>query len=341
MTFSIIVPVYNVENYLRKCLDSLVNQTFHDYEIIIVDDGSKDSSGKICEEYAEKYNIVKVIHKKNEGQGAAWMREGLNAVQGDYIGSIDSDDWVDLDLLERISKEIDNTQPDILVYGYKNVNCNGEQNNTINARNGYYDKDDIVKEILPRLINTGGFSNRNCIYLSRVNKFIKKEVILSNMKYYDTRISFGEDNIWTIPNVLSAKSIYVFSDWYPYYYRINPSSTTHSYHERLWDRFCELSQLEINILKSYNTEWMSNQIYCDMVLLAAISINNVMRSGIRGKKAIDEIRKIVKNSWLQQGLRGIKPELCSKPELIIVLLMKAKASLLIYIAKRIQYSFRR
>ena len=99
MRFSIIVPIYNVENYLCECLDSIVDQTYKDYEIILVDDGSTDKSGVICDEYSEKYEEVSVIHKMNEGQASVWMNEGLASVKGDYVGSIDSDDWVDSDLL--------------------------------------------------------------------------------------------------------------------------------------------------------------------------------------------------------------------------------------------------
>ena len=104
---------------------------------------------------------------------------------------VDSDDWVDSDLLARISAEIDNSQPDILVYGYKNVSNHGEQINKMNTRKGFYFREDIESEVLPKLINSGGFSNRNCMYLSRVNKFIKRDLLVRNKQYYDSRFSFG------------------------------------------------------------------------------------------------------------------------------------------------------
>ena len=340
MRFSIIVPVYNVEKYLRICIESLVKQTYKDYEIVLIDDGSTDSSGDICDQYSDKYDQITVIHKKNEGQASVWMNEGLATVKGDYIGSIDSDDWVDSDLLARISAEIDNSQPDILVYGYKNVSNHGEQINKMNTRKGFYFREDIESEVLPKLINSGGFSNRNCMYLSRVNKFIKRDLLVRNKQYYDSRFSFGEDNFWTIPNVLSADSIYVFSDWYPYSYRINPTSTTHSYNEGLWDKFCGLAKAELGILKAFGKDWMCDQVYNDMVLYATISINNVMRGGLKGKKAISEINKIVENSDLRRGLSSVRRELCSTREWINVTLMKMKAAKLIYYIKRVQFALR-
>ena len=340
MRFSLIIPVYNVEKYLNKCIDSILSQTYKDFELIIIDDGSSDSSRQICDEYANKYNFIKVVHKKNEGLAAVWMKEGLDLVNGDYIGSIDSDDWVDSNLLERISNVVDKCLPDIIVYGYKNVDKNGEQINKISARKGYYNKKDIELKLLPNLINSGGFRNRNCFYLSRVNKFVRKDLLLKNRKYYDSRFSFGEDNFWTIPNVLAANSIYVYSDWYPYSYRINPTQTIHTYHEGLWEKFNNLAKAEISILRSFDKEWMCDQVYNDMVVHAAISINNVMRGKIKGRNAIREIYKIVNNYGLQKGLRNIKYDKCSLCEKINVILMKMKATHIIYLLKTIQYSFR-
>ena len=92
---SVIVPVYKVENYIRRCLDSLVAQTYRHLEILLVDDGSPDSSGAICEEYAEKDSRIKVIHKENGGLSSA-RNAALDVATGDYIAFVDSDDWIDL-----------------------------------------------------------------------------------------------------------------------------------------------------------------------------------------------------------------------------------------------------
>jgi len=341
MKFSIIVPVYNVEKYLVKCIDSIINQTFKDFELILIDDGSVDRSPNICDNYLNKYNNIKVVHKKNEGQGAAWMKEGLDLVSGDYVGSIDSDDWVDLDLLERLSKEIERSHPDILVFGYKNVNNLGEQENRLSVESGLFDKNAIKSDILPSLINVGGFQNRNCIYLSRVNKFITRELLLKNRKYYDSRFPYGEDNFWTIPNVLSANSIYVFSDWFPYSYRMNPTSTTHSFHDGLWEKFTELSKVERRIIGDFEKkELCEQQVYNDMVLHAAICINNVMRGKLKRKAAIEEIKKVVNNKDLRRGLKGMNPKICSVYEKLNIFLMKIKAACLIYFIKKIQYAIR-
>lgn len=100
---TIIVPVYNVEKYLRKCLDSLINQTYKNLEIIVIDDGSMDSSGKICDEFAEKDDRVIVIHQKNAGVSIA-RNVGLDRMSGDYVTFVDSDDYLKLDAIERFLK---------------------------------------------------------------------------------------------------------------------------------------------------------------------------------------------------------------------------------------------
>ena len=120
---SIIVPVYNVEKYLRKCVDSILNQTFKDFELILVDDGSIDTSGKICDEYNLKDNRIKVIHKENGGLSSA-RNAGLDIAQGEYIGFVDSDDWIELDMYEELYKICKENDTDVGIVG---INCGMKQ----------------------------------------------------------------------------------------------------------------------------------------------------------------------------------------------------------------------
>ena len=114
---SIIVPVYDVEPYLRKCIDSILIQSYRDLEIILVDDGSPDNCGAICDEYAEKDKRIKVIHKKNGGLSDA-RNAGLDIATGEYIGFVDSDDWVMPDMYEYLYKAVKEYDADMSVCGY-------------------------------------------------------------------------------------------------------------------------------------------------------------------------------------------------------------------------------
>ena len=113
MLFSIIVPVYNVEKYLNTCVESLINQSYTDYEIILVDDGSKDSSGHMCDEYAKHDTKIKVVHQKNGGLSCA-RNTGIKEAKGEYLVFVDSDDWIDLNALNDLAKIITKTYPEVV-----------------------------------------------------------------------------------------------------------------------------------------------------------------------------------------------------------------------------------
>ncbi len=121
---SVIVPVYNVEKYLRKCIDSIVNQTYKNLEIILVDDGSTDGSGKICDEYAEKDSRIRVIHKENGGQATA-RNAALDIVTGSFIAFADSDDWLSDVFIEKMYSEILRANADISVCARMNIFADG------------------------------------------------------------------------------------------------------------------------------------------------------------------------------------------------------------------------
>ena len=130
--FSVIIPVYNVEKYLGKCIDSILAQTFRDYELILIDDGSLDKSGEICEQYAMKDSRIVVVHQKNGGVSAA-RNTGIDKAQGRYITFIDSDDSVEnnyLSSMYTISEDID-----LVIGGIKHIEINGNEYDELYSKN--------------------------------------------------------------------------------------------------------------------------------------------------------------------------------------------------------------
>lgn len=113
---SVIVPVYNAEHYLEQCLDSILEQTYKDFELIIIDDGSTDHSGKICERYIQQFRYGTLIHRENKGLISARI-EGLHKSVGNYVAFIDADDWVDDDFLEFLVTNMESKQADIVITG--------------------------------------------------------------------------------------------------------------------------------------------------------------------------------------------------------------------------------
>ena len=120
-TVSVIIPVYNAQEGIRQCIDSLLNQSFTDFEIILINDGSTDNSLEVIKEYADANDFIRVIDKENEGV-AKTRNKGIQLAKGKYVVFIDNDDFVDSDYLERFYNEIDQVQLDIVLGGYKRVN---------------------------------------------------------------------------------------------------------------------------------------------------------------------------------------------------------------------------
>jgi len=145
---SIIVPVYNVEKYLERCLTSLLEQEYKDIEIILVDDGSTDSSGEICDSYAEKYNNIKVIHQSNGGLSAA-RNTGVKAAEGDYIAFVDSDDWVKPDMFSKLMGEAQlHPDVDMVKCGYCETDGKGYEKEILfsgSDRQHLIEKDNLLK----------------------------------------------------------------------------------------------------------------------------------------------------------------------------------------------------
>jgi len=215
---SIIIPVYNVEKYIEKCIDSVLAQTFTDFECILINDGSPDNSPAICDEYAKKDKRIKVIHKKNGGVSSA-RNAGLDIAQGEWVGFIDSDDWVDEKFLEFLYGNAVKHNVDVSICGI-NKFCDG-----VVRRLDKYTSDITLtsKESLLFMCDSdfafGGYS---------VNKLSKKQVIEKNNLRYDETMSYMEDYIFLYNILKAADSVYY--DPQPYYfYRVVNTSVTRQF----------------------------------------------------------------------------------------------------------------
>ena len=144
---SVIVPVYNVEKYIRACLDSIINQTYQDLEILLIDDGSTDSSGAICDEYAGKDERIKVVHKENGGLSSA-RNMGLDIAQGEYVGFVDSDDIIAPEMYEKLLQTMQMRQTDVCMCGCKITNEEGTVLMEDGFPNKFYVIDDILEEVV-------------------------------------------------------------------------------------------------------------------------------------------------------------------------------------------------
>lgn len=210
---SVIVPVYNVEKYLRRCVDSILNQTFSDFELILVDDGSPDNSGMICDEYAKKDNRIKVIHKQNAGVSTA-RNTGIDKAVGEYLMFVDSDDFIDNAMFEKMVNRIGN-KPDMVIASIKMVCNKGEYEYRMG--NDIYTSKELIEEFcfdkFPRICVCGP-----CCKLYRLDK------IKDNNIRFDELLNLGEDTYFNMQYVLKCTQIISISDICYYYMRDNEKS---------------------------------------------------------------------------------------------------------------------
>lgn len=226
MKISIVVPVYNVEKYLDRCLKSLINQTYKNYEIILVDDGSTDNSGKMCDKYANNYKNIKAIHKKNGGLSDA-RNTGIKQAEGDYLMFVDSDDYIAIDAIANLIDSAKNNNPDIIIGDYYKIE-NGHK--YLNSHSNFREnKTYTSKEYLVSSIAAGEFHAEQWTNLYRTdfwkeNRFKYKKGILH------------EDMEIVLKEFLAAnKILYVHYPFYYYIIRENSIMTGEKRSRRLYD----------------------------------------------------------------------------------------------------------
>lgn len=214
ITFSIIVPVYNVESYLHTCLQSLVNQTYPNFEIILINDGSTDNSRKICEEFKNKYTNIKLIDQENNGLSAA-RNTGLSYATGDYILLVDSDDYIELNTLEIIVEEMREKTYDILLFQHK---VEGVSDN-------YVHQLQLPKELSGQTCLSCCLDQTNMFIMVWKYVYSRKFLLTHSLIFHEGIIH--EDEEWTIKALLLAKTVcFVDKPLYHYVRREGSIMTT-------------------------------------------------------------------------------------------------------------------
>ncbi len=283
--FSVVVPIYNIEQYLRKCVDSILSNTYKNIEVILVDDGSPDGCPQICDMYAEKDKRVRVIHKENGGLVSA-RQAGVEFATGDYIFCVDGDDWVADNYFEANYKVVLEYRPDIICSGYICAKGMQQIKRKLPYPLGYYNKTKIVEEIYPILIE-----NENGRYFSpQIWAKAFKTALYKQQQQVDSLVSVGEDHACTKPCIFHAESMFLMEDCL-YYYRMNPNSMTHKPKPYVWGGPKAIGkhfekQIDMNHFD------LQNQVYRNVVH----NVFNVAVSRFNQKKSYREIAKEIKDN---------------------------------------------
>ena len=279
---SIIVPIYNVEKYLKECIDSLINQTYLNLEIILVDDGSTDSSGKIADEYKKIDNRIKVIHKTNGGLADA-RNKGLDVATGKYIAFVDSDDWIALNTYEYSIDMMEKYNSDMFVF--RAISCYNDKTHEVKNPNKY----EIIK-------NKDIFD-----YWEIIGRGVCDKVFIREY-WNDIRFPFGKtsEDIFVIYKLMAKAKVTILTSNIYYYYRQRIGSISKSRNIRIDSHEAYVNAREFiknNYPNSYN-KFMKNYVINCMGLYNSIILHD--KNNKLKKNMFEEIKKnkdyILKNN---------------------------------------------
>lgn len=238
MLFSVIVPIYNIEPYLRECVDSILAQTFADFELILVDDGSPDGCGKICDMYAEADRRVQVIHKTNGGLVSA-RQAGIRRAVGHYIVHVDGDDWISPVMLERAKTIIEETDADVVSFSFHQVSESESRICHERLPEGFYEGQKLRDSVYPRILMD---KDMQPMSYSLWGKALRRSLVTEPQLSVPVDIALGEDLACMAPVYMKMESLFI--SWQPvYYYRYRETSMSQGFKTGLFGQFLRVARL--------------------------------------------------------------------------------------------------
>lgn len=232
--FSVIIPVYNAEKYIKRSISSVVNQTYKNIEIILIDDGSQDKSRDICEEYSKNDNRIKVIYQKNSGVSVS-RNVGIKNSIAPYIIFVDSDDWIENNMLEKLNKITEEMDVDCITYNINNI-----------VKTGCISVKKMIKDFI-KLIKTETI-NSSC------NKVYKREIIEKYDVKFDKKIQIGEDLLFNLLYLSKIEDIYFLNENLYNYNRENVNSVTAKYIENKYEQLMYVDSEIKKYLQSFDNK---------------------------------------------------------------------------------------
>ncbi|QOR65483.1 glycosyltransferase [Cytobacillus suaedae] len=319
-TISVIIPVYNVEKYLSRCIDSVLNQTFQDFEIILINDGSTDQSGMICNEYVQKDQRISVIHKKNARVSAA-RNDGLKKAKGKYVSFVDSDDWIEPDMYKQMVHKAEELTLDFIMCDYKKKSDEYEDKRTQPIRSGYYSREDIKNELFQCLIMfehiefPPTISNWVCLF--------KLEFLIAHELFYYEDIHYCEDSIFGSKIMFHANNFYYLKNHHYYNYFYNPNSTTNTYNNKKWSNYLKINDRLIEYFNNKTNEFdFSRQIKVNMLYFTLNTLGQISPKSIDNR--ISCIKDIMSHPKVTEIFRGFNLPKVSWKTKVAILLIKYK-----------------
>lgn len=330
---SVVLPIYSTERYLDRCINSVLNQTYTDLEIILVDDGSPDRCPQMCDEWAIKDSRIKVVHKKNAGLGMA-RNTGIENAAGEYICFFDSDDYVASDTIEKAYRLAAAEKSDIVLFGYSNVNQDGAVVRTTIPRTDKvtYAGEEVQVCFLPDLIAAKSKGvNRNLCVSACMCLFSMRIIRENGWRFVSEREIISEDVYSLLCLYAHVKRVSVLPEAL-YYYCENGASLTHRYREDRFERICQFHKTSVEKARElgYDAEVIQRlQGPLASFLIAAMKL--IVRAELTEKEKYDAIRKIVCSDYLRNIRWDYSLHSDSLPRRVFLRLMEKRWTLPCYL----------
>lgn len=322
---SVIVPVFNVEKYLKQCLDSLINQTYKNIEVIMVDDGSTDTSGEICDDYEKKYVNFKVVHKENAGLGMA-RNTGLEFANGEFVTFLDSDDYLESDCIEVLYTSLLNQNVDMCKGGFKRTLDSGEIILDRKYDNEIYAGNSAKLELLPRMIGsspTGHDSIEMCVCGALYRSSLIKQ---NNLKFPSERELISEDLVFNLEYMQYANGACTIERT-GYNYRINLQSLTTSYRA---DRFEACRHFYLVMKEKLLTLGYNENVLLRLDKMLFIYLRMCFKQlntdicGLTNQESIHKIKEICNDNVVRDSINSYPIRMLGFKQALFIYLIKAK-----------------
>ena len=330
---SVVLPIYNVEKYLNRCVKSVVNQSYENLEIILVDDGSPDNCPALCDEWAKKDNRIKVVHKKNAGLGYA-RNTGIETATGEYICFFDSDDYVALDTIEKAYNLATKEKSDMVVFGFCNVKANGETGKAVIPRtekNTFFGEE-VQNVFLADLIGPDVKNGKQTdLWMSAWACLYSLEVIQkASWRFVSERDIISEDIYSLLGLYKYVDRVSVLSEAL-YFYCENAGSLTHTYKQDRYNkiknfykacyRLAEENNYSDNVKERLSYPYLSNTI-------AAMKM--IVGSDLTKTLKYEQLKQIIDDDTLQNILSKTNIQKEKKTRKLLLVAIKKKQYSFIY-----------
>lgn len=295
---SVVIPIYNVEKYLDRCITSVVDQTYGNLEIILVDDGSPDNCPAICDDWAKRDKRIKTVHKKNEGAGRA-RNAGLDTASGDYVLFVDSDDYIDLSTAQKCVEALERDNSDIVMFGRVEVKSNGETKNKPIVTDKYFFADkEVTQDVLPGLfVSEKGFGVGVCGKMFNLARI--KEI---GIRFLSEREILSEDACFLLELFKYINSVSLLDENFYYYFQ-NANSFSRTYKKNLPEMNDRFLSYCLNLCEKYGyPEKTVRHIKARYLIYALTGMKQTVVSDIPFKEKINLLAEQHRNKTLTEAL---------------------------------------